>query len=88
MPKPLNTIEKKIEPQVVKDILTSQFTNSKTKVANEVITMMTELAKLVVTEAATRAVLQAKQDRKAANNNKVTLDHIEAVLPQFMMDLP
>lgn len=46
--------------------------------------MMTELAKLVVTEAATRAVLQAKQDRKAANNNKVTLDHIEAVLPQFV----
>lgn len=45
---------------------------------------MTELAKLVVTEAATRAVLQAKQDRKAANNNKVTLDHIEAVLPQFV----
>lgn len=55
----------------------TQFANSKIKITEEVLSLINEISKAIVVEAALRA---AKQSSKKV----VQLDHVEAILPQMV----
>lgn len=58
----------------------SQFTNSKIKITEEVLSLINEISKAIVVEAALRAAKQASLTSKKV----VQLDHVEVVLPQMV----
>jgi hypothetical protein len=65
---------------VIKEALRSYFTNTKTKISDDAVELMTELTKVLVVESSVRAAKQASLQ----NKNVVTLDHMESVLPQLV----
>jgi hypothetical protein len=69
---------------VIKEALRSYFINTKTKISDDAVELMTELTKVLVVESSVRAAKQASLQ----NKNVVTLDHMESVLPQLMLDFP
>ncbi|CAH1363728.1 unnamed protein product, partial [Tenebrio molitor] len=60
--------------------LRSYFINTKTKISDDAVELMTELTKVLVVESSVRAAKQASLQ----NKNVVTLDHMESVLPQLV----
>lgn len=58
----------------------TQFSNSKLKISEEVLTVINEISKAIVVEAAIRAAKQASISTKKV----VELEHVEAILPQLV----
>ena len=58
------------------------FKSDKTKYSNESLLLTTEMLRIYVLEAADRAARQAKSE----GSDTVQLEHLEKVLPQFLMD--
>lgn len=58
----------------------SQFTNSKMKITDEVLSLINEISKTIVVEAALRAAKQAS----LTSEKVVQLKHVEAILPQMV----
>ena len=75
----LNT---KFKKETVRQISKMNFKSDKTKYSNESLLLTTEMLRIYVLEAADRAARQAKSE----GSDTVQLEHLEKVLPQFLMD--
>ncbi|XP_057669024.1 centromere protein X-like [Diorhabda carinulata] len=69
---------------IIKEAIKTKFSNSKNKITNESIELVSEIAKVLVTEALIRAIKQAKMEFRS----KVTIEHMETILPQLILDFP
>nr|XP_008195980.1 PREDICTED: centromere protein X-like isoform X1 [Tribolium castaneum] len=69
---------------VIKETLKSTFANPKTKITDDAVDLMTELSKFIVVESCLRAAKQCSSQ----NRTTVTLNDMESVLPQIMLDFP
>lgn len=66
--------------EVIKEILKTQYTNSRNKITDEALEAITEILRVLVVETAIRAAKQAVQEKKTT----VSLEHLENVLPQIV----
>jgi len=72
----------KIAKETVDQISKMEFKSEKTKYSNDALNMTTEMLRIYVLEAASRATAQAKSE----GCDTVELEHLEKVLPQFLLD--
>ena len=75
-------IETKFKKETVRQISKMSFQNSKTKYSPDALLLTTEMLKIYVLEAAHRAAYQANSEGAQV----VQLEHLEKILPQFLMD--
>lgn len=61
----------------------TQFTNAKMKITDDVLSLINEISKAIVVEAAIRASKHAISTGK----KRVELEHVEPVLPQLVSKL-
>lgn len=66
--------------ELVREVMKTQFTSSKMKITEDVLSLINEISKTIVVEAAIRAAKQAV----VAGKKTVELQHVEAVLPQIV----
>lgn len=69
--------------EIVKEIMRTQFSNSKMKITEDVLSLINDISKAIVVEAAIRAAKQAT----VAGKKRVQLEHVEAILPQMVTKL-
>lgn len=72
----------KFVKETIDQISKLHFSNEKTKFTPDALIMTTEMTRIYVLEAATRAATQAKSE----GNKTVELEHVEKILPQFLLD--
>ena len=80
--KPNCDTKAKFAKETIDQLSKSQFTNEKTKYTSDALVMTTEMIRVYVLEAAHRAAHQAKSE----GTTTVELDHIQKILPQFLLD--
>ncbi|XP_028843272.1 centromere protein X isoform X2 [Denticeps clupeoides] len=68
--------------ETVSKLLTNFFKENKTKTSGDAVTLMTEMLKVFVEEAARRALEQAASE----DCSRVEVDHVEKILPQLLLD--
>ena len=73
----------KFSEKFIKEYLSSHQDDKSIGINATALKLMAELVELMVTEGANRTVQQAKEE----NSDTVTLQHLEKILPQFMLDL-
>lgn len=66
--------------ELLKEIMKTQFTNSKMKITEDVLSLINEISKAIVVEAAIRAAKHATITGK----KRVELEQVETVLPQMV----
>ncbi|XP_044263192.1 centromere protein X-like [Tribolium madens] len=69
---------------IIKEVLKSNFVNPRTKISDDSVDLVTELSKYIVVESCLRAAKQCSTQ----NRTTVTLNDMESVLPQIMLDFP
>lgn len=67
--------------EVIKELLNSSFEDNKTKLGNDALSLVVEVAKCLVTETCLRASNQALRE----SCDKVDIEHVEKCLPQLVM---
>nr|CAI5830877.1 unnamed protein product [Callosobruchus analis] len=72
------------EHDIIKDVIKSQCTNQKNKITDDAVELVSEIAKALVLEASLRASKVASNEKKVL----VTLEDIESILPQLILDFP
>ncbi|XP_022909328.1 centromere protein X-like [Onthophagus taurus] len=77
-------IVSEFKPTIIKEVFKMQANNSKMKLNDEVSDAICRLLKIMVIECALRATKQAKKQ----NRTKITLDDVEFILVQMMLDFP
>nr|XP_008195981.1 PREDICTED: centromere protein X-like isoform X2 [Tribolium castaneum] len=78
------SIISKVNTAFKNETLKSTFANPKTKITDDAVDLMTELSKFIVVESCLRAAKQCSSQ----NRTTVTLNDMESVLPQIMLDFP
>ncbi|XP_036446054.1 centromere protein X [Colossoma macropomum] len=68
--------------ETISKVLTLFFKDDKTKASNDAASLMTEMLKIFVIEAAQRTMKQAENE----DSTGVDLEHVEKVLPQLLLD--
>lgn len=68
----------------LKEVVKSQLANQKTKFNEEPFELLNELLKVITVEAALRASKVANSENKTT----VSLEHVEKILAQIMLDFP
>lgn len=66
--------------EIIKELLQGSFQDNKTKLGNDALNLVVEVAKCLVTETCLRASSQALKE----NCDKVDLEHVEKCLPQLV----
>jgi len=79
---PQVNIKAKFKKETVRQVSKIHFQSDKTKYNNDSLLLTTEMLRIYVLEAAHRAAHQAKSE----GAQTVQLEHLEKVLPQFLMD--
>ncbi|KAK4317827.1 hypothetical protein Pmani_011119 [Petrolisthes manimaculis] len=69
--------------KLIHEFLKLHFENSKTKINVEAIKLIAEVMQLVVKEGALRAAHQAKVE----GSDTVTVEHLEKILAQLLLDI-
>ncbi|CAH0401410.1 unnamed protein product [Chilo suppressalis] len=77
-------VKSSIKQEVIKDLLNGSFQDNKTKLGNDALSLVVEVAKCLVTETCLRASNQALRE----SCDRVELEHVEKCLPQLMLDFP
>jgi len=75
-------IKAKFSKETIDQISKLEFVSERTKYSNDALNMTTEMLKIYVLEAAHRAASQAKSE----GSELVELEHLEKILPQFLLD--
>lgn len=65
---------------MIKELLNGSFQDNKTKLGNDALTLVVEVAKCLVTETCLRASNEALRE----NCDKVDFEHVEKSLPQLV----
>ncbi|CAG9795574.1 unnamed protein product [Diatraea saccharalis] len=79
-----SNVKNTIKQEVIKDLLNGSFQDNKTKLGNDALSLVVEVAKCLVTETCLRASNQALRE----SCDRVELEHVEKCLPQLMLDFP
>ncbi|XP_026763451.1 centromere protein X-like [Galleria mellonella] len=79
-----SNIKSSLKQEVIKELLHGSFQDNKTKLGNDALSLIVEVAKCLVTETCLRASTQALRE----SCDKVELEHVEKCLPQLMLDFP
>ncbi|KAI1886467.1 hypothetical protein AGOR_G00196050 [Albula goreensis] len=74
--------EVSFKKETVGKLLSLFFRDEKTRVSSDAATLMTEMLKVFVQEAARRAAKQAETE----DSHTVDIDHFEKILPQLLLD--
>ncbi|GFN81915.1 centromere protein x [Plakobranchus ocellatus] len=69
--------------KTVREALTQHFKDEKTTLKGNSLALVAELLRLFTKEALTRAADQAKNE----GDDRVTIDHLEKILPQLLLDM-
>ncbi|KAK7111492.1 centromere protein X-like [Littorina saxatilis] len=69
--------------KTVQSVLQLHFKDDKTKVNTDALTLVTELLRVFVSEAAERSAVQAQKD----GSNRASVEHVEKILPQLLLDV-
>ncbi|XP_019879470.1 centromere protein X [Aethina tumida] len=77
-----STIITSFRHDIVKEALKTKFSNPKTKISDDALEIVCEISKALVLEAAYRSAKQASSENKTV----VTVENVEAVLSQLMLD--
>ncbi|VVD03845.1 unnamed protein product [Leptidea sinapis] len=77
-------LQNNIKQEIIKELLNGSFQDNKTKLGNDALTLVVEVAKALVTETCLRASTQALRE----GSDKVDIEHVEKCLPQLMLDFP
>ncbi|KAK4885507.1 hypothetical protein RN001_001778 [Aquatica leii] len=77
-------ISTEFQNDIIKETLRSRLKDTKTKISEEAIELMKELARVIVVESAIRAAKQAS----IQHNSIVSLHNVETMLLQLMLDFP
>ncbi|KAM3956687.1 centromere protein X-like [Aphomia sociella] len=77
-------IKSSLKQEMIKELLHGSFQDNKTKLGNDALSLVVEVAKCLVTETCLRASTQALRE----SCDKVELEHVEKCLPQMMLDFP
>ncbi|KAJ0173998.1 hypothetical protein K1T71_010144 [Dendrolimus kikuchii] len=77
-------VKSTLKQEVIKELLNGSFHDNKTKLGNDALSLVVEVAKCLVTETCLRASSQALLE----SCEKVDIEHIEKCLPQLMLDFP
>ncbi|CAF4914418.1 centromere protein X-like [Pieris napi] len=80
----VSNVKNNIKQEIIKELLHGSFQDNKTKLGNDALTLVVEVAKCLVTETCLRASSQALKE----NCDKVDIEHVEKCLPQLMLDFP
>lgn len=72
----------RFKERTVDEFLRSEFNEKKTKVSSDALKLVSEATRIYVMEALTRCAEQAKKE----DAQTVTLEHLEKILPQFLLD--
>ncbi|CAK1553015.1 unnamed protein product [Leptosia nina] len=78
----VSNVKSCIKQEIIKELLHGSFQDNKTKLGNDALTLVVEVAKCLVTETCLRAASQAVKE----NSDKVEIEHVEKCLPQLMLD--
>ncbi|KAM4598253.1 centromere protein X [Polymixia lowei] len=68
--------------EMVRKLLSSFFTEDKTKISGDAVLLMAEMLKVFVQEAAVRSIKQAGSE----DCDTVDIEHFEKILPQLFLD--
>ncbi|KAL0820219.1 hypothetical protein ABMA28_006141 [Loxostege sticticalis] len=79
-----SNVKSTIKQDIIKDLLNGSFQDNKTKLGNDALSLVVEVAKCLVTETCLRASSQALRE----SCERVDLEHVEKCLPQLMLDFP
>ncbi|XP_063386090.1 centromere protein X-like [Cydia fagiglandana] len=79
-----SNVKNTFKQDVIKELLNSSFEDNKTKLGNDALSLVVEVAKCLVTETCLRASSQALRE----SCDKVDIEHVEKCLPQLMLDFP
>ncbi|XP_053615024.1 centromere protein X-like [Plodia interpunctella] len=77
-------VKSTIKNDIIKELIQGSFQDNKTKLGNDALSLVVEVAKCLVTETCLRASNQALRE----TCDKVELEHVEKCLPQLMLDFP
>ncbi|XP_041984423.1 centromere protein X-like [Aricia agestis] len=77
-------IKSSIKTEIIKELLQGSFQDNKTKLGNDALNLVVEVAKCLVTETCLRASSHALRE----TSDKVDIEHVEKCLPQLMLDFP
>ena len=72
----------KFVKETIDQISKLNFSNEKTKYTSDALVMTTEMLRIYIFEAAHRAAHQSKSE----GNKTVELEHLEKIIPQFLLD--
>ncbi|XP_022188615.1 centromere protein X [Nilaparvata lugens] len=78
-----NDKEIAFKPETIKHILKKTFTEPKTKISDDAVRVLAEVLRLYTIEAALRSGVQASREASST----VSINHIEKILPQLILDL-
>ncbi|XP_068620496.1 centromere protein X-like [Battus philenor] len=73
-----------VKQEIIKELLNGSFQDNKTKLGNDALTLIVEVAKCLVTETCLRAASHALSE----GCDKVDIEHVEKCLTQLMLDFP
>ncbi|XP_049877141.1 centromere protein X-like [Pectinophora gossypiella] len=77
-------VKSNFKQEVIKELLNGSFQDNKSKLGNDALSLVVEVAKCLVTETCLRASSQALRE----SSDKVDIEHVEKCLPQLMLDFP
>ncbi|CAH1116608.1 unnamed protein product [Phaedon cochleariae] len=83
-PKAMDDVSTTFRHDIIKEALKTKFANQKNKISDEAVELVAEITKILVIETAARAIKQAKLE----NRSRVSLEQVETILPQLMLDFP
>ncbi|XP_025090641.1 centromere protein X-like isoform X1 [Pomacea canaliculata] len=76
-------VQATFKARTVQSVLQLHFKDEKTKVNGDALVLTAELLRVFTSEAAERAAMQAKKE----GSKLVTVEHVEKVLPQLLLDV-
>ncbi|KAI5642928.1 CENP-S associating centromere protein X domain-containing protein [Phthorimaea operculella] len=79
-----SNVKTTFKQEAIKELLNGSFQDNKTKLGNDALSLVVEVAKCLVTETCLRASNQALRE----SSDKVDIEHVEKCLPQLMLDFP
>ncbi|KAJ8717384.1 hypothetical protein PYW07_005964 [Mythimna separata] len=79
-----SNVKNTLKQEVIKELLHGSFQDNKTKLGNDALSLVVEVAKCLVTETCLRASSHALRE----SCDRVDIEHIEKCLPQLMLDFP
>ncbi|KAJ9573918.1 hypothetical protein L9F63_008717 [Diploptera punctata] len=78
----LSKVTTNFKTEALREILKLHFTDSKTRISDDMLQLVAEVIRTLTMEAVLRAGRQATMEKQS----QIQLEHVEKILPQLMLD--